>query len=51
VLSLAPPLAGWAFDRSGDAFTAMLAAAAMFGAAALCYRAFRTVQRRLARAA
>jgi hypothetical protein len=29
----------------------MLAAAAMFGAAALCYRAFRTVQRRLARAA
>ena len=51
VLSLAPPLAGWAVDRSGDAFTAMLAAAAMFGAAALCYRAFRVMQRRLARAA
>ncbi len=45
-----PPLAGWLFDRSGDAFAAIQLAAALFAATAACYIGFVGLKRRLARA-
>ena len=44
LMTLGPPLAGWLFDRSGDAFTPILFATALFVAAALVYRLFRVVK-------
>lgn len=47
-LALAPPVAGWLFDRSADPFVPILFAAVMFAAAACMYRVFRVAKRRLA---
>jgi predicted MFS family arabinose efflux permease len=44
IMTLGPPLAGWLFDRSGDAFTPILFAVALFVAAALVFRCFRLVR-------
>ncbi len=44
IMTLGPPLAGWLFDRSGDAFTSILFGTALFVAAALVYRLFRVVR-------
>lgn len=43
----APVVAGWLFDRSGDAFDSVVFAAALFGAAALSYLIFRVLHRRI----
>jgi len=48
IMMLAPPIAGWLFDRDGDAFSAMLFAAALFAASAAVYRLFRLVKGRVA---
>jgi MFS family permease len=45
IMTLGPPLAGWLFDRSGDAFTPILFAVALFVAAALVFRCFRLVRK------
>jgi predicted MFS family arabinose efflux permease len=50
ILTLAPPLAGWLYDHTSDAFSPMLFSAALFGAAALVYRAFRVLKNRSAAA-
>jgi len=50
VVTLAPPIAGWLFDRSGDAYWPILFAAILFAGAALMYRAFRVVKGRMAAA-
>jgi len=47
VLTPAPGLAGWLYDRSGDADSAILFAIALFVATALANVAFRMTQRRL----
>ena len=44
IMTLGPPVAGWLFDRSGDPFTPVLLATALFVAAALVYRLFRVVK-------
>lgn len=43
----APAIAGWLYDRSGDAFRAVLFAAALFAAAMLANFAFRVAQKAL----
>lgn len=48
IMTLAPPLAGWLYDRSADAFSPMLFAAVLFAAAAVVYRLFRLARHRLA---
>ncbi len=49
IMALAPPLAGWLFDRSADPYGPVVFSASLFGGAALMYRVFRLAQRRAAR--
>jgi len=49
-VTVAPPMAGWLFDRSQDAYWPIVFAAALFAGAALMYRAFSAVKGRLAAA-
>jgi predicted MFS family arabinose efflux permease len=49
IQTAAPPLAGWLFDRRGDAFAAIQFAAALFAATAACHIGFGWLKRRLAR--
>lgn len=49
IMTAAPPVAGWWFDRTGDPFTAILFAAALFATAGLGFVAFGPLKRRLAR--
>ena len=48
LMTAAPPLAGWLFDRTGSAYAAIVFAAGLFAAAGLCFAAFGPVKRRLA---
>ena len=48
IVTLAPPLAGWLFDRSGDPYRPLLLAAALFAGAMAVFRMFRWAQQRLA---
>ena len=48
IVTLAPPLAGWLFDRSGDPYRPLLLAAALFAGAMAVFRLFRWAQQRLA---
>jgi MFS family permease len=48
ILTLAPPLAGWLFDRSADPFGPVLFAALLFCGAAVLYRLFWVVKGKLA---
>ena len=45
LMTLAPPLAGWLFDRSGNAFHALLFAALLFAATALSHALFGVLNR------
>jgi predicted MFS family arabinose efflux permease len=45
LMTLAPPLAGWLFDRSGNAFHALLFAALLFAATALSHALFGVLKR------
>ena len=47
-VTLAPPLAGWLFDRSGDPYRPLLLAAGLFAGAMAVVGLFRWAQRRLA---
>ncbi len=47
VTAPAPTIAGWLFDRSGDAFQPVLFAAVLFGLTALFNLVFRMLQRRV----
>jgi MFS family permease len=49
IMTVAPPVAGWLFDRTGRPFTAIAFAAGLFVATGLGYAAFGPMQRRLAR--
>ena len=46
IVTLAPPLAGWLFDRSGDPYQPLLLAAGLFAGAMGVLRQFRWAQRR-----
>ena len=46
LVTVAPPIAGWLFDRYGDPFSPIVFAASLFACAALVYRVFRVVKRR-----
>jgi predicted MFS family arabinose efflux permease len=46
LMTAAPPIAGWLYDKSGDAYLPVLFAAGLFTAAALANRAFRLARRR-----
>lgn len=48
VVTLAPPIAGWLFDRSGDPYTPILFAAVLFVGAAIANAIFRVAKGRLA---
>ena len=48
ILAPAPAIAGWLFDRSGDAFQAILFATALLAATALANVAFRAAQKAFA---
>lgn len=50
IQTVAPPLAGWLFDRSGEPFVAIKFASALFAATAVCHIGFGLLKRRLARA-
>lgn len=45
LVTLAPPIAGWLFDRTGDPFSPIVLAAFLFACAALAYRVFRVAKR------
>jgi predicted MFS family arabinose efflux permease len=47
LMTLGPPVAGWLFDRSGDAFHALRFAALLFVGAALSYWLFGVLERQL----
>ncbi len=51
IVTTAPPLAGWLFDRTGQPFAAIVLAAALFAATGLGFAAFGPLKRRLAGAA
>lgn len=51
IMSAGPPLAGWLFDRTGQAFAAIVFAAGLFAATALGFLAFGPLKRHLARGA
>jgi MFS family permease len=48
LMTAAPPIAGWLYDMSGDAYLPVLFAAGLFTAAALANRSFRLARRRFA---
>jgi len=48
LVTIAPPIAGWLFDRSGDSYWPIVFAASLFAASALANRAFRAAKRRFA---
>jgi predicted MFS family arabinose efflux permease len=50
VVMLAPPIAGWLFDRSADPYVPIVFAAVLFAGGAFAYRAFSVVKARIARA-
>ena len=47
LMTAAPPVAGWLFDRTGSAYAAIVFAAGLFAAAGLCFAAFGPLKRRL----
>lgn len=47
LMAAGPPVAGWLFDRTGSAYTAIAFAAGLFTAAALCFMTFGPLKRRL----
>ena len=49
LMTAGPPIAGWLFDRTGSAYTAIVFAAGLFAPAALCFVAFGPLKRRLSR--
>ena len=49
VMTAAPPVAGWLFDRTGKPFTAIVFAAALFAATGLGFTAFGPLKRALLR--
>lgn len=51
IMTAAPPLAGWLFDRTGKPFAAIVFAAGLFAATGLGYAAFGPLKRALARQA
>ena len=51
VMTVAPPVAGWLFDRTGKPFMAIAFAAALFAATGLGFTAFGPLKRSLARRA
>jgi len=51
VMTAAPPMAGWLFERTGKPFAAIVFAAALFAATGLGFTAFGPLKRRLARRA
>ena len=51
VVTAAPPLSGWLFDRTGNPFTAIVFAAGLFAATALGFMAFQPLKRSLVRRA
>ncbi|MCX7214457.1 MAG: MFS transporter [Burkholderiales bacterium] len=46
IMTAAPPIAGWLYDRSGDPYVSVQFAAGLFAAAALANAAFRLMKRR-----
>ena len=48
IMTAAPPLAGWLFDRTGRPYTAIVFAAGLFAAAGLGFAAFGPTKRWLA---
>ena len=48
IVTLAPPLAGWLYDRSADPYGPVLLAAGLFAGAMVVYRLFGLAKRRLA---
>lgn len=46
IMTLAPPLAGWIFDRAGDPYWPLVFGAGLFGATALANAAFRNLRQR-----
>jgi predicted MFS family arabinose efflux permease len=46
LMTAAPPLAGWLFDRTGSAYAALVFAAGLFAGAGLCFAAFGPLKRR-----
>ena len=46
LMAVAPPLAGWLFDRAGDPYPPIVLAAALFGACIPVHLLFRRMQRR-----
>jgi predicted MFS family arabinose efflux permease len=51
IVTVAPPVAGWLFDRTGKPFTAIVFAAGLFAATGLGFSAFAPLKRSLARRA
>jgi predicted MFS family arabinose efflux permease len=51
VMTIAPPVAGWLFDRTGTPFTAIAFAAGLFAATGLGFATFGPLKRSLARRA
>jgi MFS family permease len=51
IVTVAPPVAGWLFDRTGEPFTAIVFAAGLFAATGLGFSAFAPPKRSLARRA
>ncbi len=49
LMTAAPPLAGWLYDRSGNAYAALVFGALLFALAVLSYAAFAPLKRRLSR--
>jgi len=50
IVTLAPPIAGWLFDRSTDPYRPIIFAALLFASAALVYWVFSVVKERMASA-
>lgn len=46
IMTAAPPIAGWLYDRNGDPYVSVQFAAGLFAAAALANAAFRLMKRR-----
>ena len=46
LMTLAPPIAGWLYDRGGDPYWPIVFAAVLFACGALAHLAFRVAQRR-----